>query len=69
MARVIVKSNVCMYRCVLEGRWHAEYALYITNFSSLFVSHLFACSHALILEKLVIERKAPTELVCILFIV
>lgn len=31
----------------------------ITNFNSLFVSH------ALILEKLVIERKAPTELVCI----
>ncbi len=24
---VIVKSNVCMYRCILEARWHAEYAL------------------------------------------
>jgi len=29
MARVIVKLNVCMYRCVLvESRWHAENALY-----------------------------------------
>jgi len=35
----------------------------ITDFNSLFVSH------ALILEKPVIKRKAPTELVWILFIV